>query len=287
MRNAWIFVICLLALLFWAPHARAAESYANCTGTISSLPASISSSGTWGLKQSLTTAAATGNAITITADNVTLDCNDFIINGTAGTATNAIGIYSLNHQNVSVRHCNVLGFKDGLVLSVQTAGGGYAAEDNRFDGNTYLGLRVDGDGSVIRRNLVLSTGGTTLTGTVYGIYAADSVDIEDNTVAGVTARTGSNGSAYGIYTTQNGDGSVSRNRVRGMAKDGTGSDFGILNSSSGRIALLENDVFGDGTTGSVGLSCTSSSGRAYDNVLNGFATALKVCGDAGRNDISP
>jgi hypothetical protein len=287
MRIQSIVAVGVLVALSWTHTAHAAESYANCTGTVSALPTTISSSGTWCLKQNLATAAATGSAININADNVTVDCNDFAISGSAGTATNAIGIYALNRNNINVRHCTVQGFRYGVALLSTTSGGGHAVEDNRLMGNTYMGIRVDGDGSVVRRNLVLDTGTTTTSANVFGLYTSGSVNVVDNTVSGVAARVGSNGSAYGIYTINDPDGSIEGNRVRHIVHDGTGKDYGILNASSNRIALVGNDLFGAGSTGSVGMSCANSSGRAQDNVINGFATGLKTCGDAGRNDVSP
>ena len=78
-----------LALLAMAgaPHvAQAAESYDSCKGFITSLPVSISTPGTWCLKQDLATSLASGNAVTILANDVTLDCNGFKIDGTAAGA---------------------------------------------------------------------------------------------------------------------------------------------------------------------------------------------------------
>src|SRR4249920_1444376 len=94
-----------LAMLFFlcGPRlAHAAQSYDNCTGFITSLPATISTQGTWCLKQDLATAVTTGSAILINTNNVTIDCNDFKLGGLgAGLATLANGIYSLNRVNAT------------------------------------------------------------------------------------------------------------------------------------------------------------------------------------------
>ena len=78
----------LLATAFVAaglasPASTAAESYDSCTGFIESLPATISTQGVWCLRRNLATAMTSGNAITITVNNVTIDCNDFKIGGLA------------------------------------------------------------------------------------------------------------------------------------------------------------------------------------------------------------
>src|SRR4249920_3466180 len=89
-------------LLGCAGSAHAAQSYDNCTGFITSLPAVITTQGTWCLKQDLATTVTSGSAITINTNNVTIDCNDFKLGGLgAGLATLANGIYSLNRVNAT------------------------------------------------------------------------------------------------------------------------------------------------------------------------------------------
>jgi hypothetical protein len=70
--------------------ARAAESYDNCTGFITSLPATVSTEGAWCLKQDLSTAIASGNAITISSNNISIDCHDFKLDGNGGAKDNVI-----------------------------------------------------------------------------------------------------------------------------------------------------------------------------------------------------
>src|SRR6185369_12584927 len=111
--------ICL-ALIFvllvgFSLTCRAAESYDNCSGTVASLPAVISTQGTWCFKQDLATSITFGNAITVTTNNVTLDCNNFKLGGlAAGVGTHAYGVYAggygAGRSNITVRNCNVRGF---------------------------------------------------------------------------------------------------------------------------------------------------------------------------------
>jgi len=277
-----------LAVLAFSRPAHAAESYATCSKVIGVLPYAINAPGTYCLKSSLTTASTSAKAITIASDNVTIDCNDFKVSGTGGAASTAIGIYAINRANARIRHCDISGFQYGIYLQTNTnVGGGHVVEDNSLHGNFGTGIRVDGDGSVIRRNAVYQTGGSTPAGVSYGIYSSNNVGISDNTVSGVAAVAGSNASVYGIYTRQNASGTIDSNRVRGLAKDGTGKIYGINNVTSGRLTLRSNDVFGDGSVGSVGLTCTDATGRAKDNIIDGFATGLKLCGDGGQNDVTP
>ena len=186
---------------------------------------------------------------------------------------------------MTVRHCNIRGFFVGLSLAGGASDGGHAVEDNRFDGNTYLGLQVQGDGSVVRRNRVFNTGGSTANTDAYAIATYYSVDILDNTVSGATASGGS-GYAYGIHTSANLSGRIIGNGVRGVLRSGTGQAFAIINSSSGRISLRKNDLVGTGA-GSVGLFCSTVSGAAKNNIISGFASAIINCTDSGGNDIAP
>ena len=283
------FALCARALLALAAllagnGATAAESYDNCTGYITSLPATISTQGTWCLKQDLSTAITSGQAIAVATNNVTIDCNDFKIGGlAAGAGTATSGIAATAKFNVTVRHCNIRGFFIGIYFS--GGGGGHAIEDNRFDGNTAYGMFVDGAGSVIRRNRLFDTGDSTGTADAYGIYLYDSGDIIDNTVSNVIARAGGNGTAYGIYTEQNVSGRINGNGVGGITKDGTGFSYGIYNYFSQHIVMRDNDVIG--STGTVGLRCTDSNGSARQNVISSFTTAIESCTDSGGNAVIP
>ena len=265
------------ALLVCPPPAEAAESYDNCAGFVNSLPAVISTQGTWCLNKDLSTNMASGDAITIATNNVTIDCNHFKIGGLAGgAATTTLGIHAATRLNTTVRNCNIRGFFVGVYF---TSGGGHLVEDNSFDGNTVYGILVTSPGSTIRNNLVIDTGGSAAsTGSAVGISAGNGVDILDNTVNGV-APTGTDATAYGIFTSSNGDGSINGNRVRGLAPAGTGAPLGIYTSNSGGVVISDNHVQGPGTgvTGGIGVRCTNNAGTARGNVVAGFATGILNC----------
>jgi hypothetical protein len=283
LRALLITVIVSLTALLNPTSAHAAQSYDNCTGFITSLPATITTQGTWCLKADLTTAITSGSAITVAANNVTIDCNDFKLGGlAAGAGTQTFGIYADTRDNVTIRRCNIRGFQVGAYLF---NGSGQLIEDNRFDSNTNTGIGVASNRSIIRRNLVIATGGSSVVGPAFGIYSEGSVDVLDNTVNGVTA-SGTNTNAYGILTNNNPDGSISGNRVRGVVKAGTGVALGINNGNSGRITMRNNDVVGDGSAGGIGLFCATAQGRTTGNVVGGFATAINTCSGTN-NEIVP
>jgi parallel beta-helix repeat protein len=268
--------------------ARAAESYDNCTGFITSLPAVIVTQGTWCMKSDLTTAVTSGNAITVNTNNVTIDCNDFKLGGlTAGLGTATSGIRAIDHLNLTVRHCNIRGFFNGIYVTGSSSGG-HVIEDNRFSNNTYSAIHLQGNGSVLQRNLILDTGGSTTSATdTTAIWTIDSVDILDNTVFNAIATTASNSHAFGVYASNNLSGRINGNNVRGVASDGTGTAYGIRTPGSDRITLRNNDLVDSTSGSSTGISCASANGRALKNVINGFGTGLVSCSDDGGNVIAP
>jgi hypothetical protein len=115
--------------------------------------------------------------------------------------------------------------------------------------------------------------------------AFESVDVLDNVVSGVLPSADGNGdgTARGIYTANNPNGRINGNGVRGVVRIGTGVAYGIVNVTHGRISLRGNDVSGNGSAGSIGLSCISSNARAKDNIVNGFATPILTCRDDGNS----
>ena len=105
----------LLAGVSLLPTARAAESYDSCTAFITALPAVIGTQGTWCMNKDLATAMTSGVAISVQANNVTIDCNGFKLGGlAAGPLSTTRGIESEGRANITVRDCNVRGFAVGI-----------------------------------------------------------------------------------------------------------------------------------------------------------------------------
>jgi hypothetical protein len=264
--------------------ARAETS--NCTN-ITSLPAVINTQGVYCLKQDLSTAATSGAAITIDANNVTLDCNSWKIGGlAAGTGTATRGIRANNRVNITIRNCTIRGFHVGIELNTigAHAAGYHLVEDNRLDLNTYKALDLEGDGTTVRDNFIFDTGGSTLTPHAYGMDVSDNADVIGNTVGGVAGTAGGNGALVGIAMNGNIGGEASRNRVWGLVADGTGNFRGIW-SNGGRPVIRDNSVINHAASnppaaGDYGLVCNQATAVARDNVVSGFgapATPVLNC----------
>lgn len=270
--------LALVLACFVSPRARAETTI--CTN-ITSLPTTISTQGVYCLHQHLSTTLASGSAITVAVNNVTIDCNEFKIgNLAAGPTTNAVGISAVSRNNVQVRNCGIRGFRSG----VQMINGDYRVENSRFDYNTQSGIEVSGDGSSIRGNEVISTGNSTVAGVTSfrGILASGDIDIIDNNVTDVSATSGSNGTAYGIRTDGMDSGAIRGNRIRNLASDGGGSRRGIWNADGNRNTIEGNTIVMSGSliVGDVGIRCGDGlilSGASRNNTILGtgiLGTAL-------------
>lgn len=260
--------------------AHAADSFDNCTGFIDTLPANISTQGVWCLRNHVSTAVTGGAAILVAANNVTIDCNGFKVGGLAGGSDSAAtGIYS-SHANLTVRHCQIRGFHDGIRLS----GDASLVEGNRIEDATTWGIYTTGAGDVIRGNAVNHTGGRT---GPYGNTAAaittfgDGARVADNSISQVLPTgSGANRSAYGILLYS--DGALAEgNRIFGLYPAGTGEAVGITvgtRSIARGNSMIQFSATGVGIRGD-GATTSGCSGNAIVN----YATALETCKDGGGN----
>ena len=273
--RSWLAGLALLAGLCAAP-AYAAESYDNCTGFIETIPAVISTQGTWCLHHDVATAVTTGYAIDIQANNVTIDCNGFKIGGmSAGTASSARGVHAFDRLNITVRNCGIRGFYTGILLNF---GGGHLVEDNRLDQNLRVGIFVaNGGNSRVQRNRVFDTGGAT--GDAFSVGIQAQADVLDNTVAGAFTSEPTS-SISGIRLT--GDGNAARgNQVSDLLVTGVGAAIGIFangahQSVSANTITNVPAVAGTGITGA-GVNSTF----CRNNEVTGFSAGISDCQTSG------
>ena len=266
---ATLFLVAGVASLAAAPgSARAAESYDNCTGFIDSLPATVTTQGVWCLRKHLSTNITSGNAITVGANNITIDCNDFKVGGlAAGDTSNAYGIVVGEKQNATVRNCSVRGFRAGIRM---TNGAGHLVEDNHLDNNLENGIFVTGENNLVQRNRVYDTGG--YPGTTYGINV--NADVIDNIVAGVF----SPALARGIFVR---DAHVIRgNRVRGL--QGASGVEGIRLYSPGST-VEGNHLVAPASGNRSGILGHSDGTACRNNVMVNFNTTMTNCVSTGGN----
>ena len=271
-----VFAIAVAAAL---PGAARAETWNTCAGFIDSLPAVLVTQGTWCLRKDLSTPQTSGDAITIAANNITIDCNGYKVGGLGGgTGTTARGIVAENRLNATVRNCGIRGFMTGLELT--GLGGGHLVEDNRFDANRTIAMMVQGDGSLVRGNRILDTGGSDQGGVAYGIYTMFAVDVHDNIIDVVTPDSGDDDdTSVGIYVLANDRGTVRGNRVSVVDTLVGAGPYGIYLGSLGRMYITGNLVTGPGS--GTGINCQNANTIAKDNMIIGFTIPTLGCTVSG------
>ena len=280
LHRTSLVALALAAAALAPPSAVAGSAYDNCTGYIAALPAVINTQGTWCLKKDLTTPLASGVAVTVTAANVTLDCNDFKLVGVGG-ATQTLGIAS-TANNATVRRCQVRGFLHGTSMM-----GNYATiEDNRFDNNREAGVWSDGEQHMIRRNLVTNSGGTPNGLYGYGVYLWGTGDVIDNTIVGVV-NAENEGWSYGIEIADNHGGNVRGNRIRKLSAPdiGQGAAIHVGNASDG-VVIEDNVMYLGPDDYFSGVKCDSLEAGMYRrNAVTGsnIYGAYDGCIDGGGN----
>jgi hypothetical protein len=231
-----------LVVLSFSPPSQAETL--NCT-PITSLPTTISTQGLYCLTGNLATAQTVGLAITINANNVTLDLNGWKIGGqAAGTGTAAWGIISAA-ANVTVKNGIVRGFYRGIELH----GRGAVVRDMLVDQNTAVGIVVGGPGAVVEHNQVVDTGGST---------------------------TSRNVSALGIWAYTSSVGArISDNTVSGLGATGAGDEFGII--ADGPNSTVRDNVVSDSakpTGGGVSYGIRPTQSIAVKNAVNNFTYGI-------------
>jgi hypothetical protein len=252
----------------------------DCT-PITTLPAVISTQGVWCLTSDLTTGITSGSAIEITTSNVTIDLNGWKLGGlAAGTATNAEGIASNGPNNITIRNGNVRGFRTGIEL---LGGQGHLVEDVRAERNTETGIQTSGNGSILRRNQVVDTGGSTRVAdaSAYGILVGGGGPrVLNNDIDGVSA-TGT-GQGYGIAVFLATGGIVEDNRITGIS-GGTGTTAGITVSVAD--ALVEHNLVAvQAESPDFGIYFNIGLGGYRNNYVYGATTAFSGGTSGGDND---
>jgi hypothetical protein len=278
MLRVTALVICMTVI---AGAARSETT--NCT-EVPSVPFFINTPGIYCLKMSLSLASAASTGIEIQADDVVLDLNGFVLDGSAaGAGTSSWGIRAANHKNVTIRNGTVRGFYVGIFAGwITSEWTGNVLEDLLVDRSTGYAMIVYGPGIVVRKNRVTKTGGSTFTASATAIYAGGAgAHVIDNEVVDTLEAAG--GLARGI-SLDSAPGAVVERNVISNAALGPNSSYGVyvLNNSTrsavvgNRIANMRNGIsfLGGGT------------GLYMDNTVGGATTAFSGGTAAGATNFS-
>jgi hypothetical protein len=255
---------------------------------ISAAPFTISNSGSYYLTKNLS--VTTGGAITISADNVTLDLNGFTILSTSATASGTAVLINGNRTNISISNGHIRG---GTTYSAGTfTGAGFAHGINTL--NTPLSVRVShvSVSGVALNGIYLNNGSTQVQSCTvnvagsYGILANTVSDSTANTcgVDAIFANTALN--CYGIASTMgNGINATTATNCYGTSDSGNGVDALIISNRWGN-SFSRVGVSGQVVTNclgqsfsNIGLSANYSATNSYGGSNNG-AYGLQVVGTA-------
>jgi hypothetical protein len=166
-----------------------------------------------------------GIGIEIRASDVVIDLNGFSIMGPGTKDTRAIGIYALKQNRIEIRNGTIQGFLYGVLLSANQdnvvrnrtgfANGGHVISNLRLVNNTFRGMRIEGRGNIVRNNLVINTGGTSvhLSGYAFGIEVTGPGSLVENNVVYNSIGTEQTSEGVGISVSTLGGGSVVRSNI--------------------------------------------------------------------------
>lgn len=262
--------------------ASAAFPAASTCTAITYIPYTIIYEGVYCFTEHLSYSVTSGNAITINADNVTINMNGWKLDGlAAGTGTTAYGIYAYQRKNITIRNGSIRGFRRGIYLedaSPYTTSSVHLVEDVLVDGSTQIGIMVKGQGCRVRNNQVVDTGGALASLHMFGIVVyGPSAMVLNNEVAGTTGKL--TFSAYGIYLFDADSSVVAGNRVTDTTYV-TGSSSGIHFNSSDFVTARDNTV----TTANNGIYYVSSSGKYMGNLTSNVTVPFFGGTAVGIND---
>lgn len=136
------------------------------SAVIDAVPIRITRPGSYRLARDLTFPPATGAAVTIEADEVTLDLNGKTLSGSAGSATGAIGVLAVDRQRIIITNGRISGFYFGVDIRAtdrdMQKSKAHVISNIAADRNWYFAIRLIGSRSEISGCAITNTGGCTL-----------------------------------------------------------------------------------------------------------------------------
>ena len=241
---------------------------------ITSVPYTISQSGSYYLTKNLT---AADTAITVSADDVTIDLRGFSLTGN----NTGSGVYMTDRINVEIRNGTIRNFNYGInddyIMMVSNG----TSTNHRVIGvralsNVNFGIKLYGPNNEVR-DCSASNNGTSASGSnIFGISVGNNSTVTGNTVNNNGGSAQSNAWVFGItagYNCTITGNAVSFNGY--MAGEST-TVYGIVANSGSTIT--GNTVSGNGTlTGSVyGIAANGEGSTITGNTVYGNGSSATV-----------
>ena len=223
---------------------------------------------------------SSGTCFTINAQNITLDCNNYIINYSQGGTANTYGIYT-NQINTTVKNCNIY---DGNITNTNTDRPGiyyYTVSQGTIENNnlsTWNGIGIylssssnntltsnTGTSKSLQGILLYSSLNNTLTSNMGISNSSSGIRLASSSNYNIlTNNTGTSNASYGIY-------------LESSSNNNLTSNTGTSNASSGiHIGTSSNNTLTYNTGISnvyVGIAIQSSSNNTLTN-NTGISNAL-------------
>ena len=254
--------------------ASPAVAFAQSCTTINTIPAGITTPGKYCLAKDFTVNLASGVALGIGANDVTIDCDGHTLKNINTSAGNgSVAIKAIGRNNIVIENCRVIGgWMNGIDLeqSNTVANKNYYinVRNNYVAGPYWHGIKVWGSAIEVRGNQVYDVGGRPNTYAA-GIRVGGSgvstrqQAVRDNVVVGTNSPYAS---AFGIFS----DGSLSsafldNGVVATEAKPGFAAYGLYVIGQYNRIS--DNHITGVGADGEVGIWTTDSTTSCFDNYL--------------------
>ncbi len=241
------------------------SGYAAVCSPISSVPISITSSGSYCLTENLIYSETTGTAITINANDVVLDLDGWSIRGRhhgrislAGGVSKAI---SVTGNAIIIKNGNVSGFNQAISISGSSGNAQpVIIKDIHFFDNTWWAINVKGENVLIKNNKITVDGRLD---TNNSDYAASGIILSCNSNTGRGNRISGNTitnifpkvnplypdrylSHYGIQVSGCSDTIIDKNYISGGIEYSEGNTVGYGNIGIyvrfGRVTITQNTI---------------------------------------------
>ena len=255
---------------------------------ITSVPVNITRPGSYYFIGSINFSGTTGNAITVTVSNVTIDLNGFTISSSPGVTGDAIRINN-GLRNVAVKNGAIAGDTTVTVSGLPpnrawggTAGGfangvnspGAQTLNVRISDLSVSGCRADGiaavDGAVIERVTASENAGR---GINVGTATVTNCSASLNIAAGIVA---SAGAALNCTASDNGDNGIAAHTITNCSAYENGNNGlagNAVSNSSAESNELDGIVVGDGTVTNCNASSNARDGISAANGVVAFCRA--------------
>lgn len=232
---------------------------------ISKLPAVIKKPGVYRLSRNLSFNRGEGTAISIQADNVTLDLGGRQLTGAfsnqQGGNVRSIAVSGTERRNVTICNGTISGFDIGVKLDGTNSSRGNCVRDLVVQDCAVGGVFLEGSGCVVENSRLQSIG-SVQTGTprpTYGIWLnGDYGLVQRNRIANIY-NSNSGAASYPVYGT----------RVSGQACILCENAISAISNPSGSPAV---GAIVDGTSNTIII--------AEGNRINGVKTGIEFGGDA-------